>query len=71
MTARRSRKAPVTQAAYERALRAWVRAGSPGRGVEIAPDGTVRVLAGLPDEAVASPSVGGDGGNSCDEALGL
>lgn len=60
-----------SQAAVERAIRAWVKCGQPGRGVEVRPDGSVRVLGGEPESVAASPANGEERRNSCDEALGL
>ena len=47
------------QALIERAIRAWVACGRPGRGVEVTMDGTVRVLGDGPDPVASSPANGG------------
>jgi hypothetical protein len=61
MTTRR-----LTKAAIARALEALVEAGLPVGAVEIAPDGTLRILASPPpaDKAAAGR------GNSCDGRWG-
>ena len=46
------------QALIERAIRAWVACGRPGRGVEVTMDGTVRVLGDGPDPVASSPANG-------------
>ena len=55
-----------SEALIRRALAAWQGAGLPVGGVEVRPDGTVRVLA--PIEALRIASA--DAANSCDDAFG-
>lgn len=55
-----------TEALIARALRAWRAAGLEVGAIEVAPDGTVRILASPP--ASAQPPAGG---NSCDGRFGV
>lgn len=45
-----------SQAAIERAIRAWTACGQPGRGVRVEPDGSVTVLGETPEKPLASPA---------------
>lgn len=47
-----------SQALLERAIRAWVACGQPGRGLEVTMEGTVRVLGGEPEAVASSPANG-------------
>jgi hypothetical protein len=56
----------LTKAVIARAIAAWVEAGLTPAGVEIAPDGTLRILASPPAADKAAPGRG----NSCDGRWG-
>lgn len=58
----------TSEALIRRALAAWTDAGLPVGGVEVAPDGTVRILA--PSEVAALASRDQRKGNTCDELFG-
>ena len=63
MTTARQR---MTEAAIRRALAAWRAEGLPVGGMELAPDGTIRILASAP----AGPQAAPERGNSCDGKWG-
>jgi hypothetical protein len=47
-----------TAALIERALKAWTDSGLTVGSIEVAPDGTIRISAAAPKDAVASPQTG-------------
>jgi len=55
-----------TEALIERSIRAVQACGLPVHGVEVSPDGSIRILAVAQPVAVASPA----GGNTCDNLFG-
>lgn len=59
----------TSEALIRRALAAWTDAGLPVGGVEVAPDGTVRILAPAQADSLALARQGARG-NSCDAVFG-
>ena len=57
--------ARVTVQLIERALAAWKAQGLTVGAVDVRPDGSIRISAATPPEALQSPQ----GGNSCDDIL--
>lgn len=57
----------TSEALIRRALAAWQDAGLPVGGVEVAPDGTVRILAPSEVAAIASSRGQHGKGNTCDD----
>ena len=57
----------ATESAMRRALSVWMDKGLPVAGMEVMPDGTIRILASSPEPRHPAPQTGR---NSCDDLFG-